>query len=399
MRFKIISPRETDLPRAAVVETEHGPVLTPTYMPVGTFGSVKLLDAEELRSAGASILLANGFHLESTARASLINKMGGLAKFTGWNCPTLTDSGGYQVSYMWRSGTHSLENGERKHKSDSPIEKITDEGARVRSLTTGERYWLTPERAMEIQALIAADIVMAFDQPTFDTDSLETAQTSMRRAHDWIVRSKVYWEDLKEKGIAPYWQTFFPIIQGGRHVELRKESARFAVDLGTEGLAIAGESIGILPTVTAETLDMVREILPTNKPLYAMGLGGGPEGFFEAVLRGVDMFDNTSPTRIGRCGLAFICPDQGGTAENHFRMDVTKSRYNEDSLPIDSNCGCKTCLIYTRAYLYHLFQVKDPLGMRLVSYHNVWFMCNLGRMIRESIMSGSFQKLYNSWLT
>jgi queuine tRNA-ribosyltransferase len=398
MRFKILSQSVTEVPRAGVIETEHGSVLTPTYMPVGTFGAVKLLDAEELVAAGASIILGNGFHLESTAGSSLINRMGGLAKFTGWNSPTITDSGGYQVSYMWRSGTHSLENGERKHKADSPIVKITDEGARVRSLITGERYWLTPERAMEIQALIGADIVMAFDQPTFDTDSLETAQASIRRAHTWIVRSKCHWEGLKEKGITPGWQSFFTIIQGGRHIELRKESAKFAVELDTEGIAIAGESIGIDPAITAETLDMVRDILPINKPLYAMGLGGGPEGFFEAVLRGVDMFDNTSPTRLGRCGLAFISPDAGGTVENHFRMDVKKGRYHADSFPIDPQCRCKTCLTYTRAYLRHLFKIKDPLGMRLLSYHNVWFMCNLGQVIRECIMQGSFQTLYNSWL-
>lgn len=367
-------------------------------MPVGTFGAVKLLDADELRSAGASILLANAFHLESTVGSGRISRMGGLASFTGWNCPTLTDSGGYQVSYMWRSGTHSLDNGERKHKSDSPIEKITDEGARVRSLNTGERYWLTPERAMEMQALIGADIVMAFDQPTFDTDSFEAAHTSVRRAHDWILRSKRRWEELKNEAVARAWQAFFPIIQGGRHVELRKESANFAVDLDTEGLAIAGESIGISPAVTAETLEMVKDILPAHKPLYAMGLGGGPEGFFEAVLRGVDMFDNTSPTRLGRCGLAFVSPNDSGSAENHFRVDVTKGRFQEDNQPIDATCRCKTCMTYTRAYLYHLFQVKDPLGMRLVSYHNVSFMCNLGRLIREAIMTGSFKMLYDSWL-
>lgn len=398
VNFQIQSHGETDFPRAGVVETAHGPVPTPTYMPVGTFGPVKLIDAEEMKEAGASIILGNGFHLESTAGSTLIHKMGGLAKFTGWNGPTLTDSGGYQVSYMWRSGTHSLENGERKHRVNSPIEKITDEGARVRSLITGERYWLTPERAMEIQAHIGADIVMAFDQPTFDTDPIESARTSMRRAHEWIARSKRHWEGLKENGTAPAGQSFFPIIQGGRHPELRRESAKFAVDLDTAGLAIAGESIGIVPAVSAETLDMVRDLLPKEKPLYAMGLGGGPEGFFEAAVRGVDMYDNTSPTRMGRCGLAFIPPEEGGNAPNHFRIDVRKGRYREDAGPIDRECGCKTCRVYTRAYIRHLFKIQDPLGLRLVSYHNVWFMCNLGRIIRDSINRGCFRSLYRHWL-
>jgi queuine tRNA-ribosyltransferase len=398
MKFEILSANKTTFPRTGIVETAHGSVPTPTYMPVGTFGPVKLLDAEELKTAGASIILGNGFHLESTAGSSVINKLGGLAKFTGWDGPTLTDSGGYQVSYMWRSGTHSLENGERKHKTNSPIEKITDNGARVKSLITGESYWLTPEKAMEIQALMGADIVMAFDQPTFDTDSLENAQSSMRRAHAWIVRSQRHWKELKEREVAPCWQVFFPIIQGGRHVQLRKESARFSVDLDTVGLAIAGESIGIVPAISAETLEMVREILPTEKPLYAMGLGGGPEGFFEGTLRGVDMFDNTSPTRMGRSGLALISPGSGGTPKNHFRFDLTKGCYREDSSAVDSSCGCKTCQKYTRAYLRHLFKIRDPLGMRLVCYHNVWFMCNLGALIREAIKHDSFDSLYRSWL-
>jgi queuine tRNA-ribosyltransferase len=367
-------------------------------MPVGTFGPVKLLDADELKTAGASIVLGNSFHLESTVGSSVIHKLGGISRFTGWNGPTLTDSGGYQVSYMWRSGTHSLENGERKHKINSPIEKITDDGARVRSLITGASYWLTPEKAMEIQAFLGADIVMAFDQPTFDTDTLDYARTSMRRAHAWILRSLRHWEDLRERAIVPSWQEFFPIIQGGRHSELRRESAKFSVDLDTVGLAIAGESIGIVPAISAETLEMVRDILPTDKPLYAMGLGGGPEGFFEGVLRGVDMFDNTSPTRMGRCGLAFVSPDSGGTAQNHFRFDITKSRYREDESPIDSSCACKTCRTYTKAYLRHLFKIRDPLGMRLVCYHNVWFMCNLGCLIREAIKHDSFASLYRSWL-
>lgn len=395
--FRIISPQK-DLPRAGIIVTHNGPVLTPTYMPVGTFGPVRLIDVEELRAARAPIILGNSYHLESTIGSEVIHRLGGLANFTGWKGPTLTDSGGYQVSYMWRSGTHSMDQGQRKHRFNSPIEKITDEGVRIKSLSTGQRSWLTPERAMEIQGLIGADIVMAFDQPTFDTDSFEDAQASLRRAHAWILRSKTCWEQLKPEGRAPYWQTFFPIIQGGRYKALRRDSAKFAVDLDTSGIAIAGESIGIVPAISAETLEMVRDILPYEKPLYAMGLGGGPEGFFEAVIRGVDIYDNTSPTRMGRCGLALVSPASGGTPEKHFRIDLTKGKYRDDSSQIDLNCGCKTCLNYSRAFLGHLFKIQDALGMRLVSYHNLWFMCNLSRLIRESILSLSFEKLYRHWL-
>ncbi|MEK9135682.1 MAG: tRNA-guanine transglycosylase, partial [Bacteroidota bacterium] len=172
MTFQVHAISRSFRARAGSLRTEHGIIETPTYMPVGTFGPVRLIDVEELRSMRAPIVLGNSLHLDMTVGHDVIRQLGGLAKFTGWNGPTLTDSGGYQVSYLWRSGTHSLEGGERRHRPESPIEKITDEGIKMRSITTGERYWLTPERAMEIQAHIGADIVMAFDQPTFDTDDI-----------------------------------------------------------------------------------------------------------------------------------------------------------------------------------------------------------------------------------
>nr|VFJ42582.1 MAG: tRNA-guanine transglycosylase [Candidatus Kentron sp. DK] len=384
--------------RAGTLLTEHGPVATPTYMPVGTFGPVRLLDVEELREAGAPLVLANAFHVHSTVGADRVEKLGGLARFTGWRGPTLTDSGGYQVSYMWHSGNHSMEAGGRGQKTCSPIEKITDQGARVRNLTTGERYLLSPEYAMEIQARIGADIVMAFDQPTFDTDSLEDARRSLRRTHDWLARSHAHWRQLKQTGIAKEWQTLFPIIQGGRFRELRRESAAICIDLDPPGIAIAGESIGIDPDVSARTLEMVRDLIPVDKPLYAMGLGGGPEGFFKAVSRGVDLFDNTSPTRLGRCGYALLSPEAGGTPENHFRLALKKGRYQDDESPLDPGCACKTCRNYSRAYLRYLLKLKDPVGMRLVSFHNIYYMCHLGRLIREAIASRTLARLQAAWI-
>jgi queuine tRNA-ribosyltransferase len=398
MDFLIAAADAHTLARAGIVRTAHGDVLTPTFMPVGTFGPVKLLSVDELQSAGASMVLGNAFHLHTTAGADAIRTLGGLASFTGWRGPTLTDSGGYQVSYMWRSGTHSLEGGKRQHHAASPIERITDEGARVRDLTTGRRYWLTPEVAMEIQADIGADIVMAFDQPTFDTDTLADARTTLTRAHNWVKRSHTAWQQLRQDERAKQWQEFFPIIQGGRYPELRRESTEFAMSLNTGGIAIAGESIGILPEVSAATLESVADLLPRERPLYAMGLGGGPEGFFAGVRWGVDMFDNTSPTRMARCGIALLLPQSGGQRTNRFRMDVTKARLRLDDTPLDPNCLCKTCATYTRAYLRHLFRIKDPLGMRLVSFHNVWYMCALGRAIREAIVADQFVQLERAWL-
>ncbi len=418
MQFKILATEPSGFARAGVLETAHGPVLTPTYMPVGTYGPVKLLDVDELRACGAQVVLGNSLHLHTTASSELVKAMGGLAKFTSWGGPTLTDSGGYQVSFMWRSGTHSGDeaaggeaekadetkavgeaaNRERKHHAQSPVEGIVEEGAKMRSVVSGERWMLSPERAMEIQADIGADMVMAFDQPTFDTDSLEAAKETLARTHRWERRSFEHWKKLKAEGRAPAGQEFFPIIQGGSHRELRRESTQHLLDFATTGIAIAGESIGISPAITAATLEMVRDLVPAEKPFYAMGLGGGPEGFFEAVRRGVDMFDNTSPTRLGRCGFGYLSPEAGGNPKNHYRVALKKAAHRSDAGPIDPTCGCKACRQYSRAYLRHLFRIEDPLGMRLVSFHNVWFMCALSREIHAALLAGKFEELYRRWV-
>jgi len=398
MIFQVQGSSERTFPRAGVLQTAHGPILTPSYMPVATFGAVRMLDCRDLKEAGSQILVANALHLSQTAGVDLIASLGGLASFMGWDGPTLTDSGGYQVSYMWGSGTHSLQAGERKHGADSPITRITDNGVRVRSLASGECYWLTPELAMDIQARIRADIVMPLDHPTFDTDSLELARGSLERSKNWVARSLQHWRHLKEDGVAPEWQVFFPIVQGGRYGELRRESAAWAVEADPPGIAVAGESIGIDPAVSAHTIEMVRDLIPAEKPLYAMGLGGGPEGFLEAVMRGVDLFDNTSPTRLARCGLVFLSPSSGGTKGGKFRLNLRKARYKDDSAPIDPQCDCPTCRKYSRAYIRYLLTIREPLGMRLASIHNVWFMCSLSRDIRDSILSSSFESLRSHWL-
>jgi queuine tRNA-ribosyltransferase len=195
--FSVTQSEEYPYLRAGALATAHGLIHTPTYMPVGTYGPVRLLDAEELWACGAEIVLGNALHLHMNIGAERIESFGGLARFTGWGGPTLTDSGGYQVSYWWKSGTHSLEGNERKHRIESPVEKITDEGVRVRSLVNGDRFWITPESAVEVQAKIGADIIMAFDQPTFDTDSLENASSSLTRSHAWVERSFGKWRELK----------------------------------------------------------------------------------------------------------------------------------------------------------------------------------------------------------
>lgn len=395
--FTLIKSTEFRARRGRIV-TAHGCIETPTFMPVATFGTIRLLDFEDVRRLGAQIVLGNTLHLESTAGSARIKQFGGLAKFTGWDGPTLTDSGGYQVSYMWKSGTHSADGGNRTHNSSSPIQKINDKGVMVKNTWTGQTMRITPQIAMEWQADIGADIVMAFDQPTFDTDSLDDARISLARSHDWTIASYHHWLKLQNEGRAPEYQVFFPIIQGGRFRELRRESAEKMCALDTAGIAIAGESIGINPDISAETLSWVADIIPPDKPLYGMGLGGGPEGFLKAVREGLDMFDNTSPTRLGRCGLAFISPSSGGNIANKFRVSLKKGINRDSDAPVDSLCDCFVCQHYSRGYIKHLFNIGEGTGARLLTYHNLRFMESLGALVRHAIETDSFGDLYKSWL-
>lgn len=395
--FEIVSQGDFRARRGRLM-TAHGVIETPTFMPVATYGAIRLLDFDDMQRIGAQIVLGNAMHLEFTAGASRIKNFGGLANFIGWDGPTLTDSGGYQVSYMWKSGTHSLQSGTRTHSTSSPIKKIDDNGVTVRNTWTKQFVKLTPEIAMEWQADIGADIVMAFDQPTFDTDSIDKARASLLRSHKWTMTSHTHWNRLQESNRAPAYQTFFPIIQGGRYRELRRESAEMMCDLSTLGIAIAGESIGIDPDVSSETLSFVTDIVPRSKPLYGMGLGGGPEGFIKAVKEGLDMFDNTSPTRMGRCGLAFISPFAGGCVKNKYRTSLRKGSLRNSDVPIDASCSCFVCNNYSKGYLKHLFSIREGTGARLVTYHNLHYMEELGALIRQSIETDTFSAFCKMWL-
>ena len=224
------------------------------------------------------------------------------------------------------------------------------------------------------------------------------AKTTLRRSHDWTVRSLEAWKALRSQSIAPEWQSFFPIVQGGRFPELRRESAEMAASLDVPGIAVAGESIGADPGVSIETLEMVRDSLPREKPLYAMGLGGGPEGFLRGIAAGVDFFDNTSPSRLARCGIALIRPQAGGRPANRFRLDLRKGYHRADPNPIDPDCPCPVCSEgLSRAYIRHLVRQREASGMRLICIHNLWLMCMLGRQAQAAIANGEFAQLLKLW--
>jgi queuine tRNA-ribosyltransferase len=225
------------------------------------------------------------------------------------------------------------------------------------------------------------------------------AEVSVRRSNYWAERSRQMWLQLEAERSCPHPQMLFGIIQGGRYEDLRRESAQAIVSLDLPGIAVGGETIGIVPQLTAMALDAVRELVPFDKPFYAMGLGGGPEGFFVAVDRGVDLFDNTSVTRMARTGVIFCSPENGGTPGNHFRFAVTNSAYRTDPRPLDPGCDCSTCRRkFSRAYIHHLFRNDEPLACRLASLHNIRFMLRLGEAIRARIVDGSYPELRTQWL-
>jgi tRNA-guanine transglycosylase len=396
--FKVLARDIRSYARVTTIRTSHGDISTPTFMPVGTHASVKTLVPEEIRAAGGQIIVANCYHLYLSPGPDLIREMGGVAQFMGWNGPTLTDSGGYQVSYMWHGGKDKGTAGDTLVRKAGVL-KIDDDQVTFASHRDGSRHTFTPETSITIQNSIGADIIMAFDQPTFDNAERHDAEISVRRSTEWAQRSKVKWMGLEAEHRCPYPQLLFGIIQGGRYEDLRRKSAQAIVSLDLPGIAVGGESVGIVPEISAMALDAVRDLVPEDRPFYAMGLGGGPEGFFVAVDRGVDLFDNSSVTRMARTGLVFRSVENGGTRKNRFRFAITNSTFRNDPLPLDPGCDCYSCAnAFSRAYIHHLFRNNEPLASRLASIHNVRFMLRLGEQIRASIMDGSFSRLKSYWL-
>ncbi len=396
--FQVVTRDKNSYARVTTLYTSHGEISTPTFMPVGTHASVKTLVPDEIRAAGGQIIVCNSYHLYLSPGPDLIREMGGVAHFMRWEHPTLTDSGGYQVSYMWHGGKDKLNaDGARARKAG--VIKIDDDQVTFASHRDGSRHTFTPEVSITVQNAIGADIIMAFDQPTFDNAERKEAEISVRGSTEWAKRSKQKWLELEAEHRCPYPQLLFGIIQGGRYEDLRQQSARAIVDLDLPGIAVGGESVGIVPGISGQALDAVRGLVPEDRPFYAMGLGGGPEGFFVAVDRGVDLFDNSSVTRMARTGLVYLSVENGGTIKNRFRFAITNRAFRNDPRPLDPGCDCYTCAnAFTRAYVHHLFRNNEPLASRLASIHNIRFMLRLGEEIRAAILDNAYEKLKSKWL-
>lgn len=388
--------------RAGIIKTPHGEIKTPAFSPVATRATVKALSPEDLKATGTQVVLANTYHLYLRPGIEVIEKFGGFAPFMGWDGPTITDSGGYQVSFLRTKlkGKLWVVGSEKKEELAAEVVRITDTGAVFRSYVDGSKQLITPEISLEIQSVLNADIIMAFDQPIGSDFTQEKKNEAFERTLKWEERSFKKWQEVqKERRVRQLAdQALYGIVQGGTDRKLRRQSLKFVLDTGFPGIAMGGESIGADPRVTAKTLDLVSDLLPDDKPLHALGLGGGPEGIFEAVERGVDTFDNSSITRIARSGLLFIYPEDGGRKENKFRIDLSRSKFKSKMEPVSKVCKCYSCQNFSAAYLHHLLVSGELLGLRLATIHNVHFINNLMKLIRNAISEGDFESLKKDWL-
>lgn len=357
-RFDVL--RVDGAARRAQLHTGHGVIETPTFMPVGTQGTVKTLGSEDLESLGARIALGNTYHLYLRPGVERIEAFGGLHKFMAFAGALLTDSGGYQVMSL------------------SDLNKVDDEGVTFQSHLDGSRHRFTPESTTEVQARLGADIVMCLDVCLPAGATLPALEQAVARTTAWAKRCYATRGGIFQTYDYP--QALFGIVQGGVDPALRRRSAAEIAALDFPGLAIGGLAVGEPKPATLDTVALMNEVLPADRPRYLMGVGY-PEDLVEGVARGVDMFDCVLPTRNARNGMAFT---RAG------RLIIRNATWAADSLPLDPNCACAVCRRYSRAYIRHLLNVGEILGLRLVSLHNVHFYLNLMQEMRQAIGSGRF---------
>lgn len=349
--FELIKEDPRTGARVGRLHTPHGVIETPIFMPVGTKATVKAMTPEELERLGAQIILSNTYHLQMRPGSDLIRKAGGLHQFMNWPHPILTDSGGFQVFSL------------------GELRKITEEGVAFQSHIDGSRHFISPEDAMTIQNNLGADIIMAFDEcPPYPAE-YDYVKQSLERTTRWAVR-------CKDAQVDPKSQALFGIVQGGVFRDLREQSASELIALDFPGYAIGGLSVGEPKDLMYEVLDYTAPLLPREKPRYLMGVGS-PDALIEGVIRGVDMFDCVLPTRIARNGTAMT---SGG------QISIKNAQYLEDFSPLDPECDCYTCQNYSRAYLRHLYKSNEILSARLFTTHNLHFLLNLMKKVREAIM-------------
>ncbi|REJ51239.1 MAG: tRNA guanosine(34) transglycosylase Tgt [Microcystis wesenbergii TW10] len=361
--FELIAQCPRTGARVGVWHTPHGPVETPRFMPVGTLATVKGLTPAQIASTGAQMILANTYHLHLQPGESIIEKAGGLHEFMAWNQPILTDSGGFQVFSL------------------SQLRQIKESGVTFRSPRDGRIIEITPEKSIQIQNALGADVIMAFDECPPTGVSHETMKASIERTYRWLERCLRAHQRPQE-------QALFAIVQGGIYEDLRAAAAESLVKLDLPGYAIGGVSVGEETSLIHRIVQITAPLLPENKPRYLMGVGTYRE-MAKAIASGIDLFDCVIPTRFGRHGTALVRGE---------RWNLKNARFKQDFAPLDDTCPCYTCQQFSRAYLNHLIKSGEMLGYILLSLHNIAELIRFTREIRQSILGGTFAQDFAPWL-
>lgn len=351
IRYELIKTCKQSGARLGRLHTPHGTIDTPVFMPVGTLASVKTMSPEELKEIGAGIILSNTYHLWLRPGEDIVEEAGGLHAFMNWDRAILTDSGGFQVFSL------------------SDLRKIEEEGVHFRSHLNGEPLFLSPEKAIQIENALGADIIMAFDECPPYPATYEYVKQSLERTSRWAERCLKAHQKPDKQGL-------FGIIQGGVYKDLREQSAKDLLSLDFPGYAVGGLSVGEPKELMYEALEWTTPLIPQHKPRYLMGVGS-PDALIEGAIRGIDMFDCVLPTRIAR---------NGTTMTSQGRVVIRNAQYERDFSPLDPECDCYTCRNYTRAYLRHLIKADEVFGIRLTTYHNLYFLIKLMSQIRQAIL-------------
>lgn len=352
--YEVIKQDSKTGARAGILHTPHGDILTPTYMPVGTQGSVKGVLPRDLKEAKTQIILANTYHLYMRPGDDIVKRAGGLHEFMSWDRPILTDSGGFQVFSL------------------AKLNKIKDDGVYFNSHVDGSLHFISPEKAIDIENNLGADIIMAFDQCTPPGTSYKAAKAAMERTLKWLDRCYNHHKNPE--------QALFPIVQGNMFKDLRETSLKETIPYAKHGIAIGGLSVGEPKPVMYDIMDFMLDKYPTNVPRYLMGVGS-PDCLVEGVRRGIDMFDCVLATRVARNGTALT---------SRGKIVVRNGAYKEDFTPLDPECDCYACTHYTKAYLRHMINVGEMMGGMMISLHNITYLNKLMRDMRNAILQDSF---------
>jgi queuine tRNA-ribosyltransferase len=397
IEFKIEKELPGTFARAGVIKTAHGSIKTPAFIIGGTKATVKALTPGQIKDLSGQAVLANTYHLMLRPGSEIIQKAGGLAKFMGWDGPTFTDSGGYQVFSLgvaYKKGIDKVAHSKRgdallARNSNRQLAKVTDVGVSFKSHIDGRKVYMSPESSMELQHQIGADIHFAFDEPSAPLSKRSYIEESLERTHNWAERCLDRHNELNEQHIksGEYVQALFGIVQGARHQDLRKQSAKFLAKLDFDGYGIGGV---FEPEEISQTVRWVCEGLPKNKPRHLLGMGSGPADLFLGVEYGIDTFDCVAPTRQARNGAIYT---------KNGRINIKNAAYMQDYKPIESDCGCYTCQNFSKAYMSHLFRADEILGATLASIHNEHFVVSMVDRIRLSIINKTFFEFKKAFLS